>query len=88
MPGTPNWDLAKFSEKARRRLHDRIAAEVAPPGGRYTADDAGLQITFLAGRWFAVWIDLEEPAGQPVALRIRIVRIGLGADGEVELYDV
>lgn len=87
MAGSLNWDLSRYTEAVRRRLYDRIAADFAPPTG-YTADAAGLQVVFLAGRWFAVWADLEEPEDQPAALRTRIVRIGLGASGEVELYDV
>lgn len=42
----------------------------------------------FAGRWFAAWMDLEEPAGRPLALRARIVRVGLGAGGEIDLYEV
>jgi hypothetical protein len=81
-------DLTRFSESARRRLYDRIAEiQFAGPRPR-DPDKAGLQIVHFAGRWFAAWMDLDEPAGRPLALRARIVRVGLGAGGEIALYEV
>ncbi|HEX6898873.1 MAG TPA: hypothetical protein VF789_04135 [Thermoanaerobaculia bacterium] len=88
MPEESSWDLSRFTETIRRRLYDRIAADLGVLSVSYTADQAGLQIWFFAGRWFAVWADLEEPPEQPAALRTRLVRIGVGANGEIELFDV
>lgn len=86
-----SFDLTLFSEAIRRRLYDRIAEsqfasrEVSP-----TPDQAGLQVVYLAGRWFAAWRDLDEPPTLPDHLRIRVMRIGVSADQptEIELHEV
>jgi hypothetical protein len=90
MAETPSeLDLTRFSESLRRRLYDRIVEiQFAGQGDTHTPDDSGLQVVFFAGRWFATWTDLEEPLWRPVPLRMRVVRVGLGASQEVELYDV
>lgn len=89
MPEEPEpLDLTRFSESARRRLYDRIAEVQFAEPQRRDPDKAGLQVVHFAGRWFAAWMDLEEPAGRPLALRARIVRVGLGAGGEIDLYEV
>ena len=86
---SPELDLTRFSESTRRVLYDRIVQiQLGGAGDARTADDSGLQVVFFAGRWFATWTDLEEPLWRPVALRMRIVRVGMGASQEVELYDV
>ena len=85
----PELDLTRFSESTRRALYDRIVQiQLGGAGDAHRADDSGLQVVFFAGRWFATWTDLEEPLWRPVALRMRIVRVGMGASQEVELYDV
>jgi hypothetical protein len=82
-------DLTRFSESTRRRLYERIVEiQFAGEGDAHTPDDSGLQVVYFAGRWFATWTDLEEPLWRPVPLRLRIVRVGLGAGQDVELYDV
>jgi hypothetical protein len=87
--GPNDFDLTRFRESTRRRLYDQVTAlQFSGEGERHTPDDAGLQIVYFAGRWFAAWIDLEEPAWKPVALRMRIARIGAGGEQGIELYDV
>jgi hypothetical protein len=81
-------DLTSFSEETRRTLYEWIARLQFPSEGKPTADDSGLQVIFLGGRWFASWLDLDEPASLPTPLRIRMVRVGLGADQQLELYEV
>jgi hypothetical protein len=84
-----DFDLTRFRESTRRRLYERVASlQFSGEGERPTPDDAGLQVVYFAGRWWAAWIDLEEPAWQPTALRMRIARIGAGGEQGIELYDV
>ena len=84
-----DFDLTRFRESTRRRLYEQVAAlQFSREGERLTPDDAGLQIVYFAGRWFAAWMDLEEPPWKPVALRMRVARIGTGAEQGIELYDV
>jgi hypothetical protein len=77
-PSEPTaFDLTRFSEVVRRRLYDRIAeAEFDRPDVRCTPDQAHLQVVYFAGRWFALWVDLEEPEALPDLLRVKIMRIG------------
>jgi hypothetical protein len=91
IPGeTPTGlDLTHFSEGTRRTLYERISKiQFAREREAPTPDDSGLQVVYFAGRWFATWTDLEEPLWRPAPLRMRIVRVGLGSDQQVELYEV
>ena len=94
MPDVPKpggLDLSGFSEGMRRRLYDRIVEVLfGPPEVRHTPDEAGLQVVFFAGRWFATWLDLSEPPPRSIALRFRIVRVGFRPDltAGIELYEV
>ena len=86
---SPELDLTRFSESTRRTLYDRIVAiQFAAEGDTHAPDDSGLQVVYFAGRWFATWTDLEEPLWRPLPLRMRIVRVGMGAGQDVELYDL
>ena len=90
MAETPSeLDLTRFSESTRRRLYDRIVEiQFAEEGVAHTPDDSTLQVVYFAGRWFATWTDLAEPAWRPLPLRMRIVRVGQGPGQDVELYEV
>jgi hypothetical protein len=68
----PPLDLSRFSEATRRLLYDFISAEYfngAPaPGANEddfietrSADEAGLMIFYLLGRWFALWRMADPP---------------------------
>jgi hypothetical protein len=47
-------NLASFSEETRRTLYEWISKVHFPKEGKApTADDSGLQMIFLGGRWFA-----------------------------------
>ena len=82
-------DLTRFAESTRRTLYDRIAEiQFAAGEDAHAPDDSGLQVVYFAGRWFATWTDLDEPLWRPVPQRMRIVRVGLGANQEVQLYEV
>lgn len=85
------FDPTQFSESLRRWLYDRISEmHFARPDSRHTPDQAGLQVFFAAGRWFASWIDLDEPATLPDRLRVRIARIAVGVEetSAIELHEV
>lgn len=81
-------DLTRFSESTRRRLYDRIAKIQFSGGDAHTPDASQLQVVYIAGRWFATWTDLGEPLSRPLPLRIRILRVGLESNQDVELYDI
>lgn len=83
--------LTAFSETLRRQLYEQVAEtqfNLAEAG--QTPDQAGLQVVWFAGRWFAAWLDLAEPATLPLRQRFRIVRIGVrqGQPFGIELYEV
>jgi hypothetical protein len=71
--GSP--DLSAESEETRRRLYDLIVEQefTAKPGTDpddtwvppYTAEEAGLEVTFRHGRWLAEWRRLEVPDTSP-----------------------
>jgi hypothetical protein len=42
---------------------------------QYTPEEAGLQVAFLLGRWYAVWRQLEEPEDVPPSQRYEVLRI-------------
>lgn len=84
-------DLTQFSEALRRRLYDQVAGtHFDQPDAGPTPDQAMLQVFYLAGRWFAGWVDPDTPSGAPDHLRLRVVRIGRhdGDPGAIELYEV
>jgi hypothetical protein len=84
-------DLAHFSEDLRRRLYHQVSEmHFARPDSRHTPDQAGLQVFYAAGRWFASWIDLDEPATLHDRLRVRIARIAVDAEetSAIELHEV
>lgn len=72
-------DLTRYSEAARREIYNRIAAEHFAPElmsirevraraddfiETRTAEEAGLMVLFLLGRWFALW-RLADPPEHP-----------------------
>jgi hypothetical protein len=86
-----SFDLTQFSEVVRRRLYERITEiQFDRPDIRHTPDQAKLQVVYLAGRWFAVWVDLDEPPMLPEALRVRIMRIGVrpSEPAAIDLHEV
>ena len=91
MPDAGFLDLARFSEVLRRRLYDQVAEtqfDSIDPGP--TPDQAMLQVFYVAGRWFAGWLDPGAPSGAPDHLRVRLVRIGRQSTdpGAIELYEI
>jgi hypothetical protein len=92
-------DLSVFSEATQRELYEVVAAENFRPTEhepgedcvpQYTAEQAGLEVVFVWGRWFATWLKLELPETLPEAERREILllqesrhRPGTLAYGEV-----
>ena len=72
-------DLSVFSEETRQALYEVVAAEnfgstaLEPPCEGsvlpYTAEQAGLEVTWAWGRWFATWWKLELQDTLPEAQR-------------------
>lgn len=90
-PDARHLDFTRFSEVIRRHLYDQVAAShFDQPDAGPTPDQAMLQVFYVAGRWFAGWIDPGAPAGAPDHLRLRLVRIGWqdAEPGAIELYEV
>jgi len=92
---TPPPDLARYSEVTRRQLYDRIAAEhFNPPAEEVaraldrdefvearTAEDAGLVVAYLLGRWFAFW-RLADPPENPAERELwEVVTVSAGSRG-------
>ena len=90
MPDIPQ-DVMRFSEANRRWLYEQVAEmQFSPSEVRGTPDQGKLQVIFFAGRWFATWLDLDEPPALPIEQRFRIARISVrsGQTDGVELYEV
>jgi hypothetical protein len=70
-PFPPPLDLDAYSEATRRGLYDIVAAiHFAPPElpecgytPRYTAEESGLLVCWIMGRWICAWQPLEELGG-------------------------
>jgi hypothetical protein len=71
-------DLSVFSEETRLALYEVVAAENFGPAEtapgessvpQYTAEQAGLEVVFAWGRWFATWWRLELADTLPEAQR-------------------
>ena len=84
----PVLDLERFSEGTRQVIYAAVVATHwnAPAESpddfvpSYTPDEAGLQVVFLYGRWWAVWRQLEEPEDIPPAQRWEVLRIEADPD--------
>jgi hypothetical protein len=69
-PSIAHLDLSVFSEETRLALYEVVAAENFGPTEtargegsvpQYTAEQAGLEVVWIWGRWFATWWKLELP---------------------------
>ncbi|HSS76991.1 MAG TPA: hypothetical protein VLV54_09620 [Thermoanaerobaculia bacterium] len=81
-PSIAHLDLSVFSEGTQRALYELVVAdnfrqtESAPGEGsvpQYTAEQAGLEVVWAWGRWFATWWKLELPDTLPEAERREIL---------------
>jgi hypothetical protein len=74
----PPIDLSRVTERTRRQVYDAVCAvffDREDNARTYSPDEAGLSIHHFAGRWFAVWADLDAAAELPEEVRRQIVRI-------------
>jgi hypothetical protein len=72
-------DLRSNSEETRKVLHELVVRDnfthqtQIPDDDQwvpsYTPEQAGLEVFYAHGRWFATWLKLEEPKDRPEALR-------------------
>ncbi|HEX7180731.1 MAG TPA: hypothetical protein VF756_02725 [Thermoanaerobaculia bacterium] len=78
-PRTGKVDVHRNDEATRQALYDLVVRQNftgqpredpgddwAPP---YTAEQAGLEVFWLHGRWFATWLKLEMPSDLPESQR-------------------
>ncbi|MGH7489078.1 MAG: hypothetical protein ACREMY_26265 [bacterium] len=83
-PSSVAWlDFSVYSEATQRALYDLVAAENfrrtdrAAPGDTwvppYSPEEAGLEVVWAWGRWFATWWKLELPDTLPEAERREIL---------------
>jgi len=70
-PSIADLDLSVFSEATRQRLYEVVVADnFRQPE---SAEQAGLEVVFAWGRWFATWMKLELPDSLPEAERREIL---------------
>lgn len=87
----PSEGALRFSEANRRRLYEQVTERLFGSSSAGSLPDRSLlQVIYFGGRWFATWLDLNEPLTLPIEQRFRISRISLRQDrsGGIELYDV
>jgi hypothetical protein len=98
-PSIADLDLSVFSEATQQALYEVVVADnfrqpkpASAEGSvpQYTAEQAGLEVVYSWGRWFATWMKLELPDTLPEAERREILllvesrhRPGTLAYGEV-----
>lgn len=74
----PPIDLSRVTERTRRQVYDTVAAvffDREDTSRTYSPEEAGLAIYHFAGRWFAVWLDLDAPANLPEDARRQVLRV-------------
>ena len=74
----PPINLDRVTERTRRQVYDAVAAVFFDrgDGGRtYSPEEAGLAIYRFAGRWFAVWEDLDAAVELPEEVRRQVLII-------------
>jgi len=74
----PPIDLARVTERTRRQLYEAVADvffDRADNSRTYSPEEAELAIYHFAGRWFAIWHDLDADADFPESVRRQILRI-------------
>jgi hypothetical protein len=88
-PEPPRFDLSRYSEATRRAVWDALAAscfgataeearEAAAADDwveTHTAEEAGLVVFYLLGRWLAWWRALDEPEDAPERFRYDVVSL-------------
>jgi hypothetical protein len=100
-PTAPLLDLTRYTEATRRALYDRIAVEHFSPTNEEmreaissetwldlrSAEDAGLTLHFVYGRWVAVWAMAEPVDATVEADRWDVNRVTQHADGSISFSE-
>jgi hypothetical protein len=82
----PPINLERVTERTRRQVYDAVAAVFfdRADGGRdgrtYSPEEAGLAVYHFAGRWFAIWEDLDAAVELPEETRRQVLRIRTAPD--------
>src|SRR5436305_1743900 len=100
----PPIDLTRLTEATRRAIHDAIVqTHFTPAPGeilaakragewyqKYTADECGLTVLYLAGRWFAYYRIWEVEDDSPESHQWEILRVepNPSMPHGVEFYEV
>jgi hypothetical protein len=74
----PPIDLSRVTERTRRQVYDAVAEvffDRTESSRTYSPEEAGLAVHHFAGRWFAVWLDLDAPVELPEEVRRQVIRI-------------
>ena len=88
-PVPPPIDLSQVTEATRRKIHDAIveihftpapgeilAAKRAEEGfQKYSADECGVTVLYILGRWLAYWRVWELEDDSPEAHQWEVVRV-------------
>jgi hypothetical protein len=73
--------LRTYTEALRRDLYDAVVLHIWTPTGpgdyvpAFTPDAAQLTVTYMHGRWIAVWMDLDEATDAPPDQRAVMSRV-------------
>jgi hypothetical protein len=73
--------LVRYTEALRRELYDAVVLHLWTPTSPgdyvpdFTPDAAQLTVMYTHGRWFVIWIDLDEPADSPPDQRTVMSRV-------------
>jgi hypothetical protein len=82
----PPIDLSRVTERTRRQVYDAVAAvffDREDTSRTFAPEEGGLAIYHFAGRWFAVWLDLDAPADLPEDRRRQVLRVRMPERGEM-----
>lgn len=100
-PPVPPLDLTTYSEATRRALYDRIAAEHFSPTDDdmreaittetwldlRSAEEAGLVLHFVYGRWIAAWHMADQVENPTEAERWDVNRVTQHLDGSISFSE-
>ena len=100
---SPPIDLSRTTENIRRAIYDAVVAiHFSRPGGdpaakqagewyeQHTADECGVQVAYLLGRWFVVWRiwSVEDSAPESQLWSVLTVNARPGARFGIEFQEV
>jgi hypothetical protein len=103
-PEGPPIDLSQTTEATRRAIYDAVVAiHFTPEPGeilaakeagewyqKHDADDCGVQVAYLAGRWFVIWRqwDAGDEAPEDQQWEVLTVNARPGAPFGIEFQEI